>query len=64
MMQKLMGGAITILVGISLLPEVAKQVRGYPIFFEKTTHPSTPHRQTYLEYVKERLKVEKLMGLR
>ena len=61
MIQKLICGAIVILVGTSLLPEVARQVRGYPTIFEKTLQP---HKQTYLEYVKERLEVERLMGLR
>jgi hypothetical protein len=60
MIQKLIGGAVVILVGTSLLPEVARQVRGYPTIFEKIPNPK-PHKQTYLEYVKERLEVEKLM---
>ena len=66
MIQKLMGGFIVILVGMSLLPEVARQVRDYPTIFEKSSQPKPPvsHRQTYLEYVKERLEVEKLIGLR
>ena len=60
MIQKLIGGAIVVLVGVALLPEVARQVRGYPTIFEKK-EKIPPHKQTYLEYVKERLEVEKLM---
>lgn len=61
MIQKLIGGAIVILVGTALLPEVARQVRNSPVIFEKPLKPLPPHRQTYLEYVKERKEVERLM---
>jgi len=77
MIQKLMGGVIVILVGMSLLPEVARQVNGCSTI-EKPAQPKPPstskikayqnalipHRQTYLEYVKERIYGERLMGLR
>lgn len=60
-MPKIMGGLVAILVGVSLLPEVTKQMsKGYSFTpKENITHDN--HRQTYLEYVKERLEFERLM---
>jgi hypothetical protein len=58
MIQKLIGGTVVILIGTSLLPEVARA----STFVPKNPNPKPePHKQTYLEYVKERLEVEKLM---
>jgi len=56
MINKLLGGLVTIMVGMFLLPEIARRVRNYPVIFERTTH-----RQTYLEYIQERLEVERLL---
>jgi len=57
MLEKLIGGFITILVGITVLNEMAKpnELIGWQLYNK------TPARQTYLEYVKERLEVERLM---
>ena len=56
MIKNLTAMCVTILVGVSLLPETARRVRNYPVIFERTTH-----RQTYLEYIQERLEVERLL---
>jgi len=56
MIKNLTAMCVTILVGVSLLPEIARRVRNYPVIFERTTH-----RQTYLEYIQERLEVERLL---
>ena len=54
-----MGGFVTVLIGCVVLPEFAKPCNliGWTIDRE----PGKPHRQTYLEYVQERLEVERLM---
>jgi len=59
MLSKIISGFVVIMVGTSLLPELAKpnNLIGWTIDKE----PEKPHRQTYLEYVKERLEVERLM---
>jgi len=59
MIGRIMSGFIVILVGCVLLPEFAKPTNliGWTIDRE----PGKPLRQTYLEYVKERLEVERLM---
>jgi hypothetical protein len=58
MLNKLIGGFVVIMVGVSLLPEFAKpnSLIGWTIDKE-----DKPKRQTYEEYVRERLEVERLM---
>lgn len=64
MLDKIVGGLITIMVGVTLLPEISNllysgnDLVGWTI---QETPKEILHRQTYLEYVKERLEVEKLM---
>jgi len=59
MIGKLIGGFIVILVGTSLLPEFHKglDLIGWTVDKE----PEKERKQTYLEYVKERREVERLM---
>ena len=56
MMARLVGGLVTLVVGCSLLPEVSKLI---------STSISLPiekkHKQTYAEYVQERLEIEERM---
>lgn len=65
MINKLIGGAIVVLVGCSLLPEVSKQVKyGRDDFWKESFNKpikSDKHKQTYEEYVRERLSVEKML---
>ncbi len=60
MLSKLIGGFIAVMVGVSLLPEFSKPVNlmGWTI---EERHNLKPHKQTYEEYVRERLEVERLM---
>ena len=59
-----MGGFITLAVGAALLPEVVRRVQ-----LQSNSHFSLPkaerfekmQRQSYFDYVKERLAVERLM---
>jgi hypothetical protein len=60
MIQKMINGFIVILIGSYLMPEVARQVK-YCNTESIIQIEEKPHRQTYLEYVKERLEIEKLM---
>ena len=60
MLSKLISGFIVIMVGISLLPEFANPSNEL-ISWTIDKEPQKPHRQTYLEYVQERLEVERLM---
>jgi hypothetical protein len=62
MISKMMGGFIVILVGISLIPTVAQQVKmGGGGMGLVVKDKRVEHKQTYEEYVRERLIVEKLM---
>jgi len=54
MINKLTSGFICILVGTTLLPEIGHHIR-----FSGVEQKQEYHRQTYLEYVEERLAVEK-----
>lgn len=51
-------------VGVTLLPEIVNQVE-HPAYYyqieKKSESPPQSHKQTYLEYVQERLEVERLM---
>lgn len=65
--RKLVGGFVAIAIGTSLLPLVASQVNNSHFYISKSI--SLPkakpffevQRQSYLDYVKERLAVERLM---
>lgn len=58
MVNRLITGFITILVGTSLLPFYSgMDLYGYT-FEEKK---QVPYRQTYKEYVQERLEIERMM---
>ncbi len=63
MITKLIGGFIVLTIGFSLLPAVANEIKKpknkeieIPI-----KEKNSPSRQTYEEYVKERLRVEMMM---
>lgn len=55
MISKIVSGMIVIFVGVSLLPEFANG----RYYISKPEEK--PHRQTYEEYVRERLSVERMM---
>jgi len=62
MLSKIISGFVVIMVGTSLLPEFANKSNGLIGWtIDKEPEKQEPHRQTYLEYVKERLEVERLM---
>lgn len=54
----MLGGFIAILVGPSLLSEVAREEKGENIESPKL---KIEHKQTYEDYVRERLNVEKML---
>ena len=56
MIGRMISGFIVVLIGSSLLSAIAKEVR-----LEKKQNENINHRQTYEEYVEERLKVEREM---
>lgn len=56
-MNNLVGGFVAVLVGVSLLPEVSGLVQWR---MEENIETKT-HKQTYIEYVRERLEVERLL---
>ena len=55
MIGRIINEMIVILIGCTLLSEI--ELCGWTA----TEESKEPHRQTYLEYVKERLEVERLM---
>ena len=61
MIKKLINAGIVLLVGTTLLPAFAEGNRliGWTCDEENITH--TSHKQTYKEYVEERLEVERLL---
>jgi hypothetical protein len=58
MLNKIISGMIMISIGTVLLPEIMNQV-GHSAYYYK--EEEKPHKQTYLDFVKERLEVERLM---
>lgn len=56
MIGRIISGFIVILVGTTLLFEFAKPCQLIGVTFEEK-----PHRQTYEEYVQERLRIERMM---
>ena len=58
MLSRLVGGFVTIMIGVSLLPEFANptELIGWTV-----TEEPKQLRQTYLDFVHERLEVEKLL---
>ena len=58
MINKIISGFIVIMVGVSLIPEINKGIN--LIGWTENKKPEKPHRQTYEEYVKERLAVERM----
>lgn len=65
MLEKLIAGFIVIFVGVSLLPEISKQVSHCNYDYRQSNDEKEifqrQTQQTYLDYVKERLEVERLM---
>jgi len=62
MINKIISFIIMIGVGSLVLDEVASQVRYSSYSYdEETIEISKPHKQTYLEYVNERLQVERML---
>lgn len=59
MINKIIGGFVVLMVGCSLLPEVSRQISNGCINYEVKKEKS--NKQTYLQYVQERLNVEKEM---
>ena len=62
MIQKLIGGMVVLLVGTTLLPDVSRAIRtrtNNSVFTSEVE--KVPKKQTYEEYVQERLRVERLM---
>jgi hypothetical protein len=61
MINKILNGFVVILVGTSILSEVSRQInfnQAYNIFETKSTKPE---KQTYFQYVQERIAVERKM---
>lgn len=61
LLNRLVQTAIVIAVGTTLLPEITAQLNGRREISNSESLRSAPRRQTYLEYVQERLEVERLM---
>lgn len=66
MIAKIVNGFMTILVGSTLIQEIAKAVenpfyQGNGLIGWTVDKEEKPKRQTYKEYVQERLEVEKMM---
>lgn len=63
MLDKIIGGFVTILVGASLVTEISRNINYGNCEDRFEDKPQEKHRQTYLEYVQERRAVEKSMKL-
>lgn len=62
MLNKIISAIVMIGVGVTLLPEIVNQVGNSAYYYkEEEEKIEKTHKQTYLEYVKERLEVERLM---
>jgi hypothetical protein len=61
MLNKIISAIVVIGVGATLLPEIVNQVGHSAYYYKEEEKIEKPHKQTYLEYVKERLEVERLM---
>lgn len=63
MIGKIVGGLVTILIGTTLLRDIADTTLYTGTHLPEWTidETETPHRQTYKEYVEERLAVERMM---
>ena len=61
MIGRFIGGFITILVGVTLLDEVSKELYSGTNLIGWTVDGESYHRQTYKEYVEERLAIEREM---
>ena len=59
MIAKLIGGLVTLIIGITLLPEISNQMP--KLIGWQIESKEKPHRQTYLEYVNERLEAQRLI---
>jgi hypothetical protein len=61
MFQKLIGGFVVILVGVSVLNEISSNIKYVTPLKIIKTKENKNYRQTYEEYVRERLRVEKMV---
>ena len=64
MLSKIISMIVMICIGVTLLPEIVNQIEHSAYHYkteEKSELSLQSHKQTYLEYVKERLEVERLM---
>jgi hypothetical protein len=58
MIGRIVAGFVVIMVGVALLPEFSNMVKS-PCHYEPEKKEDKPHRQTYLEYFRERRMIEK-----
>lgn len=64
MIGRIITGIITIMIGVTLVSEISHFNNGLNLVgwtLDDSKEKDKPHKQTYLEYVKERLEVERLM---